>query len=77
MDSNALAIVLGTGLLSFLLGSVLRRWWLARRRRRAQALLRTVQALARERQASEPPALNKAKRKRQQRERARQASGPQ
>ena len=76
MDSNALAIVLGMGLLSFVLGRFLRRWWLGRRRQRAEQLLRQVQALARERQASEPPALNKAKRRRQMRERDRQQSGP-
>ncbi len=70
MDSNALAIVLGTGLVSFLLGSFLRRLWLKRRQKRARELLQTLQAAVRERAANEPPALNKAKRRRQQRERA-------
>lgn len=75
MDSTALAIVLGTGLLSFVLGSLLRRWWLRRRNQRAQALLRTMQEIARERQLDAPPALNKAKRRRQERERARMGTG--
>ncbi len=69
MDSNALAILLGTGLLSFLMGSWLRRWWLRRRRARTEAMLRTMQELVRQRQDAQPPALNKAKRRRQQRER--------
>lgn len=71
MDSTALAIVLGTGLLSFLLGSFLRRWWLRRRHQRAEQLLKTLQQLARERQRDEPVPLNKAKRRRQARERQR------
>ena len=40
MDSNALAIVLGTGLLSFLLGSFFRRMWLRRRQRRHKRIAR-------------------------------------
>jgi len=75
MDSNALVILLGTGLVSFLLGTGLRRLWLRRRSRKAQALLRTMQEIARQRQQNEPESLNKAKRKRQQRERSKQASG--
>ena len=75
MDANALAIVLGTGLLSFLLGSWLRRLWLRRRNERAKALLQTLQAAARQRAAQAPPALNKSKRRRQQRERAGRAKG--
>ena len=67
MDNTAWAILLGTGLASFLLGQFLRRLWLRKRKQKAQALLHQMQALARERQLSEPPALNKAKRRRQQR----------
>ena len=74
MDSNALAIVLGTGLLSFLLGSWLRRWWLRRRRARTEAMLHALQDLARQRQDARPPSLNKAKRRRQQRECQRQGA---
>lgn len=74
MDSNALAIVLVTGLLSFVMGSLLRRWWLRRRHQRAQLLLQRMQELARERALDEPPALNKAKRRRQARDRARDVS---
>lgn len=72
MDSNALAILLGTGLVSFLLGNFLRRWWLRRRHLRAQQLLVKMQELARDLQRDEPPARNKAKRRRQARERGRQ-----
>ncbi len=71
MDSNAIAIILGTGLLSFLAGSLLRRLWLKRRHKRARELLHKMQELARERAATEPPARNKAKRRRQERERQR------
>jgi hypothetical protein len=71
MDNNTLMILLVSGLLSFLVGSFLRRLWLKRRNAKAQQLLREMQTLARQRQLQEPPALNKAKRKRQQRERAR------
>ena len=75
MDSNALAILLGTGLLSFLLGSWLRRWWLRRRRALTEAMLRSLQELARQRADTQPPSLNKGKRRRQQRERQRQGLG--
>jgi len=48
---------------------LLRRAWRKRRNQKAQQLLRDMQALAKERQLQAPPALNKAKRRRQQRER--------
>ena len=69
MDSNALIILAVTGTLSFVVGNLLRRAWLKRRNQKAQQLLRDMQALAKERQLQAPPALNKAKRRRQQRER--------
>lgn len=69
MDSNALFIVLGTGLVSFLVGQWLRRKWLRRRREREQLLLAQQQALAREQAREAPLAQNKAKRKRQVRDR--------
>jgi hypothetical protein len=69
MDSNALIILAVTGTLSFVVGNLLRRAWLKRRNKKAQQLLRDMQALAKERQLQAPPALNKAKRRRQQRER--------
>lgn len=72
MDTKALMILLGTGLVSFLVGSLLRRAWRKRRNLKAQQLLRDMQALARQRQLAAPPALNKAKRRRQQRERSAQ-----
>lgn len=71
MDSNALFILLGTGLLSFLVGSLLRRAWQRRRHQKAQELLLQMQALARARQLDAPPALNKAKRRRQQKAQSR------
>ena len=71
MDTSAVMILLGTGAVSFLVGSLLRRAWLKRRHRQAQQLLRDMQTLARQRQQDQPPALNKAKRRRQQRERSR------
>lgn len=67
MDNTSWGILLGTGLVSFLIGHFLRRLWLRKRKQKAQALLHQMQALARERQLNEPPALNKAKRRRQQR----------
>ncbi len=67
MDNTAWAILLGTGLASFLIGQFLRRLWQRRRHQKAQALLYEMQALARQRQQNEPPALNKSKRRRQQR----------
>ena len=70
MDSNALIILAVTGTLSFVVGNLLRRAWLKRRNQKAQQLLRDMQALAKERQLQAPPALNKAKRRRQQRERS-------
>ena len=69
MDSNALIILALTGTLSFVVGNLLRRAWLKRRNQKAQQLLRDMQALAKERQLQAPPSLNKAKRRRQQRER--------
>ena len=69
MDSNTLMILAVTGTLSFVVGNLLRRAWLKRRNQKAQQLLRDMQALAKERQLQAPPALNKAKRRRQQRER--------
>ena len=69
MDSNALIILAVTGTLSFVVGNLLRRAWLKRRKHKAQQLLRDMQALAKERQLQAPLALNKAKRRRQQRER--------
>jgi hypothetical protein len=69
MDPNALIILAVTGTLSFVVGNLLRRAWLKRRNQKAQQLLRDMQALAKERQLQAPPALNKAKRRRQQRER--------
>lgn len=69
MDSNALMILVVTGTLSFVVGNLLRRAWRKRRNQKAQQLLRDMQALAKERQLQAPPALNKAKRRRQQRER--------
>lgn len=69
-NSQALLILLGSGALSFLVGSLLRRAWLKRRNQKAQQLLRDMQALARQRRLDEPPALNKAKRRRQQREKS-------
>ena len=72
MDSNALTIVLGTGLVSLLLGNFIRRQWLRRRREREQLLLAQRQALAREQAREAPLAHNKAKRKRQVRDRQQQ-----
>ena len=69
MDSNTLMILAVTGTLSFVVGNLLRRAWLKRRNQKAQQLLRDMQALAKERQLQAPLALNKAKRRRQQRER--------
>lgn len=69
MDSNTLMILAVTGTLSFVVGNLLRRAWLKRRNQKAQQLLRDMQALAKERQLQAPPALNNAKRRRQQRER--------
>ena len=69
MDSNTLMILAVTGTLSFVVGNLLRRAWRKRRNQKAQQLLRDMQALAKERQLQAPPALNKAKRRRQQRER--------
>ena len=69
MDSNALTIVLGTGLVSLLLGNWIRRRWLRQRRERDQHRLTQLQALARELERQEPLARNKAKRKRQIRDR--------
>jgi biopolymer transport protein ExbB/TolQ len=69
MDSNALIILAVTGTLSFVVGNLLRRAWRKRRNQKAQQLLRDMQTLAKERQLQAPPALNKAKRRRQQRER--------
>ncbi len=71
MDNTGWAILLGTGLVSFLIGQFFRRLWLRRRNQKAQALLHEMQVLARQRQQNEPPALNKAKRRRQQRDQGR------
>ncbi len=71
MDNTGWAILLGTGLASFLIGQFFRRLWLRRRNQKAQALLHEMQVLARQRQQNEPPALNKAKRRRQQRDQGR------
>lgn len=69
MDSNALTIILGTGLVSLLLGNFVRRQWLRRRREREQGLRAHREALARQQERQAPLAHNKAKRKRQVRDR--------
>ncbi len=75
MDTTAWMLLLGSGLVSFLVGTLLRRAWQRRRHQKAQELLLQMQELARQRQAGAAPALNKSKRRRQQRDQARDAAG--